>query len=85
MFDCYHVGRTEGDIVTRFLALMPLIGHVQFASVPERSAPDQGEVNFDFVFRRITAAGWSRPLGAEYKPGGDTDATLGWMQTFSAV
>lgn len=85
MFDCYHVGRTEGDIVTRFLALMPVIGHVQFASVPDRSAPDQGEVNFDFVFRRIAAAGWSRPLGAEYKPGGDTDATLGWMQTFSAV
>lgn len=81
MYDCYHVGRTEGDVITRFKALMPLIGHVQFASVPERAAPDRGELNFSTIFAAISAERWSRPLGAEYKPGGDTDATLGWMKT----
>lgn len=79
MFDCYHVARNEGDVITRFMALQPVIGHVQFASVPTRGAPDQGEINYAFVFREIDTAGWSRPLGAEYKPGGPTDATLGWM------
>lgn len=79
MFDCYHVGRTEGDIVTRFNALASIIGHVQFASVPDRGTPDHGEVNFNYVFEQIAASGWKRPLGAEYKPQGETDASLGWM------
>jgi len=83
MFDCYHVGRTEGDVTTRFATLQPLIGHVQFASVPDRGAPDHGELNYPAIFDAILAAGWRAPLGAEYKPGGDTDATLGWMQRLS--
>ncbi|MFK7868066.1 MAG: hydroxypyruvate isomerase family protein [Roseobacter sp.] len=81
MFDCYHVGRNEGDIITRLTALLPMIGHIQFAGVPARGAPDQGEINYAAVIAQIAALGWQRPLGAEYKPGGDTDATLGWMQT----
>lgn len=79
MFDCYHIGRTEGDITTRFKALQPLIGHVQFASVPDRGAPDQGELNYTAIFGAIVSAGWAQPLGAEYKPKGPTNETLGWM------
>lgn len=81
MFDCYHVGRTEGDIVTRLAALMHRIGHIQFASVPDRGPPDHGEIDYQFVFDAISRSGWSRPLGAEYKPLGDTDATLGWLRS----
>ncbi len=80
MFDCYHVGRTEGDVSGRLRALMPIIGHIQFASVPDRGAPDHGEVNYAQVFAEIAALGWDAPLGAEYKAGGDTDATLGWLR-----
>lgn len=80
MFDCYHVGRTEGDLITRLSDLKPVIGHIQFASVPDRGAPDHGEVAYDAVFAAINAMGWALPLGAEYKPGGDTDATLGWLK-----
>ncbi|MEO0386661.1 MAG: TIM barrel protein [Pseudomonadota bacterium] len=79
MFDCYHVGRTEGDVVTRLAALLPLIGHIQFASVPDRGPPDRGELHYPAIFAAIQAARWSAPLGAEYKPAGDTDATLAWM------
>ena len=81
MFDCYHVGRSEGDVITRIKALLPLIGHIQFASVPTRGAPDQGELNYSAIFKAIAASGWTRPLGAEYKPNGATEPTLGWMQT----
>ena len=80
MFDCYHVGRTEGDIVTRLRDLLPLIGHIQFASVPDRGPPDHGEIDFAHVFAAIEALGWTRPLGAEYRPQGDTNSTLGWMR-----
>lgn len=81
MFDCYHVGRTEGDVVTRLKALAQIIGHIQFASVPSRGAPDQGELDYRFVFAKIAEMGWSQPLGAEYKPGGATDDSLGWLRS----
>lgn len=79
MFDCYHVGRTEGDILARFHKLRPLIGHIQFASVPDRLSPDQGTIDFDHVFKELDAAGYSAPLGAEYKPMGPTENSLTWM------
>ncbi|MBM7069386.1 hydroxypyruvate isomerase family protein [Actibacterium sp. 188UL27-1] len=79
MFDCYHVGRTEGDVITRLTDLLPIIGHIQFASVPDRGRPDHGELNYAGIFAAIADLGWDAPLGAEYKPGGPTDATLEWM------
>jgi len=79
MFDCYHVGRTEGDVAGCLKTVLPYVGHVQFASVPDRAAPDQGNLDYAELFAEIDALGWGQPLGAEYKPGGDTDATLGWM------
>lgn len=79
MFDCYHIGRTEGDITTRFKDLLPIIGHVQFASVPDRGPPDHGELDFPTIFAAIAEAGWDKPLGAEYKPEGPTPQSLGWM------
>jgi len=79
MFDCYHVQVMEGDLSRRVAALLPLIGHIQFASVPARARPDEGELNYAHIFKVIDGLGWQKPLGAEYKPGGDTDATLGWM------
>ena len=84
MFDCYHVGRTEGDVIARFDACLPYIGHVQFAAVPDRGAPDHGEVDYAEIFAHIDKTGWKIPLGAEYKVAGSTDETLGWMKSFGA-
>lgn len=80
MFDCYHVQLMEGDLTHRLTALLPQIGHIQFASVPDRGAPDHGEVAYGHVFAHIAGLGYTAPLGAEYKPGGDTEATLGWLK-----
>ena len=82
MFDCYHVQLMEGDLSNRLATLMPIIGHIQFASVPNRGSPDCGELNFDYLFRRISELGYDRPLGAEYKPDGLTDQSLDWMRNF---
>jgi hydroxypyruvate isomerase len=82
MFDCYHVGRTEGDISSTLNAMMPLIGHIQFASVPDRGTPDHGDVDYKKVFAEIAELGWNKPLGAEYKPVRHTHATLSWMGMF---
>jgi hydroxypyruvate isomerase len=80
MFDCYHVQLMEGDLSHRLSDLLPIIGHIQFASVPDRGPPDQGEVNYRHIFNHISALGYHSPLGAEYRPAGDTDATLNWLR-----
>lgn len=80
MFDCYHVQLMEGDLSHRLKDLLPLVGHIQFAGVPARGRPDVGEVNFMHIFDRVDSLGWTQPLGAEYKPGGPTENTLGWMR-----
>jgi len=79
MFDCYHVQLMEGDLTNRLKRLLPQIGHIQFASVPDRGAPDHGEISYADIFAAIADLGYDHPLGAEYKPTGDTDASLGWM------
>lgn len=79
MFDCYHVQIMEGDLTRRLTDLQPLIGHIQFASVPDRGAPDHGEVDYADIFATIAALGYDLALGAEYKPVGKTENTLGWL------
>ena len=85
MFDCYHVGRTEGDVISRLKDMLPIIGHIQFASVPDRGAPDHGEIDYATIFAEIEALGWTQPLGAEYKPPGKTNDTLDWMSSYRVV
>lgn len=82
MFDCYHVQLIEGDLSHKLRELLPIIGHIQFASVPDRGTPDHGEVNYAYVFQLIEELGYKAPLGAEYKPGGPTERSLGWMAAF---
>ena len=82
MFDCYHVQLMEGDLTNRLSRLLPVIGHIQFASVPDRGTPDHGEVNYEHIFSHIDSLGWARPIGAEYKPKIETDLTLDWMAQF---
>ena len=79
MFDCYHVQLMEGDLTHKLADLLHHIGHIQFASVPDRGPPDTGEVNYDHVFDVISSLGYDAPLGAEYKPGRPTMETLDWL------
>jgi hydroxypyruvate isomerase len=78
MFDVYHVGISEGDVLRRMERYLPLIGHVQIAAVPSRAEPDEGEINFPAVFAALDQLGYDGWIGCEYKPRGDTDAGLGW-------
>lgn len=73
----------EGDLTHKLNDLLPHIGHIQFASVPTRGQPDIGEVNFAHIFNHIDQIGYAGPLGAEYKPIGQTAETLSWMKTLA--
>ncbi len=84
MFDCYHLQIMEGDLTCRLQTLMPIIGHIQFASVPDRMEPDGGDVNYADIFKTLEALGYNAPLGAEYNPQTTTTEGLGWLQTFKS-
>lgn len=71
VFDCYHVGRTEGHVMTGLTDLLTVIGHIQFASVPDRGAPDHGELNYKAIFAHIASLQWDVPVGAEFIPGSE--------------
>ena len=80
LFDCYHVQITQGDLIRRFEGHRDLIGHVQIAAVPDRGEPDEGEIHYPHLIAAIRRAGWSAPIGAEYRPRhGATEAGLGWL------
>jgi len=81
MFDTYHVGVAEGDILKRLERHFPVIGHIQIAAVPSRAEPDEGEIAYGAVFKAIDALGYAGWIGCEYKPRGGTDAGLGWTTT----
>lgn len=85
MFDCYHVGMVGQDVVATLRRFLPLVGHVQFASVPDRAEPDGGSVDYAAAFGAIDALGWAGWVGAEYKPRAGTDEGLGWMTALAGV
>ena len=79
LFDVYHCQVTEGDVTSRLAKLLPLIGHVQVADVPARNEPGTGELNWDFIFRRIDELGYVGWIGCEYRPASETLAGLDWL------
>ncbi|MDX1820390.1 MAG: TIM barrel protein [Paracoccaceae bacterium] len=84
MFDCYHMQIMQGDLATHLRALLPVIGHVQIAAVPDRGEPDQGEVDYRWLMAHLGALGYSGFVGAEYRPRAGTLSGLGWLNRFRA-
>ncbi|MDZ5696061.1 hydroxypyruvate isomerase family protein [Chelativorans sp. M5D2P16] len=79
MFDCYHVGRSGKPVLEEFTAHRALIGHVQFAAVPDRSEPDHGHVDYATLLPALAESGYQGHFGAEYRPRGTTEDGLGWL------
>ena len=79
-FDLYHRQIQEGDTATALGEFMPLTRHIQIANPPDRGEPDDGEMNYRYLFRRMDELGFKGFVGCEYKPRGDTVAGLGWAK-----
>jgi len=78
LFDVYHVGLAQGDVLTRLRRHLPLIGHVQIAAVPSRAEPDEGEIAYRAVFAELERLGYDGWVGCEYIPRAGTDEGLAW-------
>jgi hydroxypyruvate isomerase len=81
-YDLFHMQIMEGDLARTIERLLPRIGHLQIADVPDRHEPGSGELNFDFLLRHIDALGYSGWIGAEYNPKGDTLEGLKWARAY---
>jgi hydroxypyruvate isomerase len=77
-FDFYHCQISEGDLAQHARDLRGRYPHVQIANVPGRHEPDQGEIDFVFLFDLLDEIGYGGWIGCEYRPKAGTLAGLGW-------
>jgi len=82
-FDIYHRQILHGDVVMGLRQMMPIIGHVQIAGVPDRHEPDSGELDSGFVFGELDRLAYAGFVGCEYRPAGQTVDGLGWFKRFA--
>ncbi|MEO9227930.1 MAG: 2-oxo-tetronate isomerase [Devosia sp.] len=81
-YDIYHRQILHGDVLKSLEALLPIIGHVQIAAVPDRHEPGTGELDDGRILGHLDTLGYQGFVGLEYRPKGDTVEGLAWRQTF---
>ena len=82
--DLYHCQVVEGDVAMKLRQYLPTgrVGHLQIAGVPDRHEPDQGELNYPYLFEQLDLLGWQGHIGCEYRPRAGTSAGLGWLKAW---
>lgn len=81
-YDVFHMQIVEGDLARTIERLLPRIGHIQVADVPDRNEPGTGEINFGWLLPHIDRLGYRGWIGCEYIPKGDTNQGLSWATPF---
>jgi hydroxypyruvate isomerase len=84
-FDIYHRQVLHGDVTMALRATLPMIGHVQIASIPSRHEPDGEELSYPFLFAELDRIGYDGYVGCEYNPRAGTLQGLGWFAPFAAT
>ena len=79
-YDFYHRQRRHGEIVASLTELLPITAHVQFAGTPGRHEPDEGEIDYGYLFATLDRLGYTGWVGAEYTPRRGTLEGLGWLK-----
>lgn len=80
--DYFHAQNVDGNLSRLTDKLDGRFAHIQIASVPERHEPDEGEINYQYIFDKLDAMGYEGYIGCEYKPRGETAAGLGWFEKY---
>jgi hydroxypyruvate isomerase len=82
IYHLYMMGETAEAFIAEHAAA---IGHIQFADCPGRGQPGTGKLDFAHIFGEIAKSAYSGWVGAEYKPTGPTDESLGWLRNGHTV
>jgi hydroxypyruvate isomerase len=80
-FDVYHCQKMVGNLEYHIRKYFHAIDHLQISGLPDRNEPDQGEINYPYIFALLKELGYQGWIGCEYTPRGDTFEGLGWLIT----
>jgi hydroxypyruvate isomerase len=85
-FDFHNAQLMEGCLTRALEDTIGSIHHMQIAGVPGRTPPDEGEMNYPYLFGVIDRLGYEGWVGCEYRPHGEHDGatkeSLGWAAEF---
>ncbi|MFD5461216.1 TIM barrel protein [Kitasatospora sp. NPDC127059] len=78
--DLYHLAMNGEDLAAVIDLHADKIGHVQIADNPGRNEPGTGELDFEDLFARLSAAGYTGSIGLEYRPSSGVSAdSFDWL------
>ncbi|MDG6785680.1 2-oxo-tetronate isomerase [Glaesserella parasuis] len=80
--DYFHAQNVDGNLSRLTDKLDSKFAHVQIASVPDRHEPDEGEINYAYIFNKLDEIGYEGYVGCEYKPRANTIDGLQWFQPY---
>lgn len=68
LFDIYHQQITEGNVARNIFENLDLIGHFHAANNPGRHELSSGEINYEYLLRRIGESAYKGVVGLEFSP-----------------
>jgi hydroxypyruvate isomerase len=69
LFDIYHVGTADGDVIANLKAYYPFIAHFHTGGVPGRNELDNTqELNYPLIAKTIADLGFTGFITHEYRP-----------------
>lgn len=80
--DYFHAQNVDGNLSRLTDKLNGQFAHIQIASVPDRHEPDEGEINYQYIFDKLDALGYDGYVGCEYKPRAKTEDGLAWFEPY---
>lgn len=78
-YDFFHAQLVDGNITNFLKDHIAQIKHIQIASVPDRHEPNQGELDYPWLFNLLDELGYKGWVGCEYHPESNTEAGLDWF------
>jgi len=81
-FDFHNAQLMEGNLTSLLTDNLEYIRHMQIAGVPSRTPPNQGEMNYPYLFDLVDRLGYQGWLGCEFRPGENTRDGLSWLKQF---
>lgn len=80
--DYFHAQNVDGNLSRLTDKLNGRFAHIQIASVPDRHEPDEGEINYEYIFNKLDEIGYDGYVGCEYKPRTKTEVGLAWFDKY---
>ncbi|WP_145555143.1 HPr family phosphocarrier protein [Yersinia canariae] len=80
--DLFHAQIVDGNLSHLITEFAGRYGHIQIASVPNRHEPDEGEINYSYLFGLFDEVNYNGWIGCEYHPRAGTLAGLDWIRPY---